>query len=192
MPFRLLSCALLLALSSAVCFAQAVSSRQQPASPAATSGESASVPAATPQDERRSFSQNVKDVYFDFDRYNLTPDDQAALQQDADWLKAHPNLFFTIEGDADERGTIVYNVVLSENRARVTREALEKMGVPEGQILFATGWGKLYPVCEGSDESCWSRNRRSHFAPWPPDLSANVQALNIQAQDPAASASGRH
>jgi peptidoglycan-associated lipoprotein len=172
----LLSCALLLCWSFALCSAQRNSDQQQPAAPAAMPSDNAATPPPTPPDDRQDFAQNVKDVYFNFDRYNLRADDHATLQKDAEWLKAHPNLFFTIEGDADERGSIVYNVVLSNNRARVTREALQKLGVPEGQILFAVGWGKLYPVCETSDESCWSENRRSHLAPWPPDLTANVQA----------------
>ena len=175
---RLLSCAIFLCLSFALCSAQSDSDQQPPTAPATTPGDNAATPPPTPPDERQDFAQNVKDVYFDFDRYDLGADDQSTLEKDAEWLKAHPNLFFTIEGDADERGSIVYNVVLSDNRARVTREALEKLGVPEGQILFAVGWGKLYPVCETSDESCWSQNRRSHLAAWPPDLTANVQAQN--------------
>jgi hypothetical protein len=55
---------------------------------------------------------------------------------------------------------------LSDERAKETRDALVSMGVPESQIVFATGWGKLYPVCNQSDESCWAQNRRAHFEPW--------------------------
>jgi peptidoglycan-associated lipoprotein len=125
-------------------------------------------PPPAPAPQRQEFQQNVKDVYFDFNGADLTAEDRATLQKDADWLKAHPNAFFTIAGGADERGEIPYNLFLSDQRALVTRDALVREGVPENQILFATGWGKLYPVCTQSDESCWSQNRRSHLAPWPP------------------------
>jgi peptidoglycan-associated lipoprotein len=126
-------------------------------------------PPLVPPTEQQEFAQNVKDVFFDFDRSELKPEDEATLRQDAEWLKSHPNLVFTIAGQADPRGDIVYNVYLSDQRALATRDALEKMGVPPGQILFAEGWGKLYPVCQQDDESCWSQDRRAHLAAWSPD-----------------------
>jgi peptidoglycan-associated lipoprotein len=57
--------------------------------------------------------------------------------------------------------------VLSDRRAIATRDALVELGVPSDRILFSTGWGKLYPVCMQSDESCWSQNRRTLITPWP-------------------------
>jgi peptidoglycan-associated lipoprotein len=130
----------------------------------------------TPAGARQDFVSNVKDVYFDLNRYNLTADDRATLQTDAEWLKAHPDIMFTIEGDADERGDIVYNLFLSDQRALAARDALTQLGVPENRILYANGWGKLYPVCTQSDESCWQQNRRAHLSPWPPDRSLNSRA----------------
>ena len=97
---------------------------------------------------------------------NIRPEDQTTLQSNAQWLQSHPNTFITIEGHADERGDIVYNLALSDIRAQATHDALMRMGVPEKQIVFATGWGKLYPVCAEADESCWAQNRRSHFTLW--------------------------
>lgn len=43
-----------------------------------------------------------------------------------------------------------------------------QLGVSPDRILFATGWGKLYPICTESEESCWSQNRRTHIAPCQP------------------------
>jgi outer membrane protein OmpA-like peptidoglycan-associated protein len=144
-----------------------------------TTNSVAPLPPTNP-DQRRAFHENVKDVYFDFNRADLTADDQLTLQNSAEWLKSHPDVAFTIEGDADERGDIVYNVFLSDQRALETRRALVKLGVPENRILYSTGWGKLYPVCRESNESCWSQNRRSHLAPWPPeDLSKRAQTASI-------------
>lgn len=116
--------------------------------------------------QKQEVEQNLKDVHFDFDRYDLTPQDRQSLESTANWLKANPEVYVTIAGDADERGNIVYNLMLSDKRAKVTRDALLQMGVPEDRIVFATGWGKLYPVCNQSGESCWSENRRAHFEPW--------------------------
>jgi outer membrane protein OmpA-like peptidoglycan-associated protein len=138
----------------------------------------------TTADKKQAFAANVRDVYFDFNKADLRPDDEMILRNNAEWLKANPDVAFTIEGDADERGNIVYNVFLSDQRALEARNALVKLGVPESQILYATGWGKLYPVCTESNESCWSQNRRSHFSAWPPeDLSKRAQAASTAASD---------
>jgi peptidoglycan-associated lipoprotein len=143
--------------------ASAQSSTAQP-----TSDQQAGVPAYQPStnNQEQELKHNLKDVHFAFNRYELTPDDRESLQQTANWLKANPAVYVTIAGDADERGSIVYNVYLSDQRAKETHDALVSMGVPESQIVFATGWGKLYPVCNQSDESCWAQNRRAHFEPW--------------------------
>ena len=60
-----------------------------------------------PPTEQQQFVQNVKDVYFGFNRSDLKPEDETTLQQDAEWLKSHPNVVFTIAGQADPRGDIV-------------------------------------------------------------------------------------
>ena len=104
--------------------------------------------------EQQQVEENLKDVRFDFDRYDLKPEDQSILQQAANWLKANPSVYVAIAGNADERGEIVYNLAPSDKRAKGTRDALIGMGVPENQIVFAIGWGKLYPTCAQSDEDC--------------------------------------
>jgi peptidoglycan-associated lipoprotein len=128
------------------------------------------VPPASPlpANEQQQFRQEVKDIHFDFDRSDLRAEDRTILAGDAEWLKAHPDLLVTLAGDADERGDIVYNVALSDRRAIATRDALVELGVSPDRILFATGWGKLYPICTESEESCWSQNRRTHIEPWQP------------------------
>jgi peptidoglycan-associated lipoprotein len=150
----------------------------------------APAPPPTPANERQAFRQNVGDVYFDFNRYDFTAEDHNALQKDAEWLKAHSEVLFTIEGDADERGSIVYNLFLSQERADATKDALEKLGVSSQQILFATGWGKLYPLCTQADESCWAQNRRAHLAPWPPG-EVPVSSVQASAGAPTEAAAGR-
>ena len=92
------------------------------------------------------FTQNVKTVLFPFNVYKkvVNPD---VLSADADWLKSHPDAHFWIQGRADSRGDVVYNLALSYRRAQFIKNDLLEKGVGESQIGFATGWGKLYPVC---------------------------------------------
>lgn len=69
--------------------------------------------------------------------------------------------------------------MLSGERAMVVKDALAELGVSPDRIAFATGWGKLYPVCQQSDESCWSQNRRTHFDTWPPVESEQQVAIAV-------------
>ena len=109
----------------------------------------------------QDFNQNVHDVYFDYDGYNVRGDAQQTLQGDAQWLKAHPNAKVTIEGHCDERGSTEYNLTLGDNRARSVRDALAQMGVNSSQ-LSVISFGKEKPFCNESNEQCWQQNRRGH------------------------------
>ena len=113
--------------------------------------------------EQQEVKQNLKDVHFAFDRYDLDDQNRQILQENANWLKANPGVTVSIAGNADERGDVTYNLALTQKRAETVREALVADGVPSDRIDFATGWGKLYPVCNLSDESCWGQNRRAHL-----------------------------
>src|ERR1700754_1258545 len=51
----------------------------------------------------------LRDAFFSFDASTLDADAQAALQQSATWLRAHPEYQLLIAGHCDERGTEQYN-----------------------------------------------------------------------------------
>jgi outer membrane protein OmpA-like peptidoglycan-associated protein len=155
----------ILALTFALSISIAAFAQSPGSSGATDNSDAASIPLPTPE-QTAHVDESLKDILFDFDHYDLRPDDRVTLGADADWIKSHPDVFVVIEGDADERGDIVYNLALSEKRATITRDTLVSMGVPADRLVFSTGWGKLYPVCFDSDEACWSRNRRAHFELW--------------------------
>lgn len=131
--------------------------------PTATQATPATTSAQPSPAEEQGVKQNLKDVHFAFDRYDLDDQARQTLQENAKWMKANPTVSVSIAGDADERGDITYNLGLSQKRATAVRDALVSLGVPADRIQFATGWGKLYPVCAQSDESCWFENRRAHL-----------------------------
>jgi peptidoglycan-associated lipoprotein len=118
--------------------------------------------AASPQ--AQEMTQNVKEVYFPFNIYSRVIDPDV-LHADANYLRQHPDAHLWIQGYADIRGDIFYNLVLSYRRAQFVKEALVKNGVNESQIGFATGWGKLYPVCQSDDDSCYQKQRRADIVP---------------------------
>ena len=118
-------------------------------------------PAPTETDEE-AFARNVKDIFFDYDKYDVRPSDQAVLQGDAEFLKSHPNMNITIEGHCDERGSTEYNLALGDNRANAVKTALTQLGVPAAR-LRTISYGKEKPFCTESNEQCWQQNRRGHF-----------------------------
>ena len=98
--------------------------------------------------------------YFDTDKYNIDSQDAAALQAQAQYFARYPQVTFTIEGHADERGTREYNIALGEKRATAAKNFLVSLGVDPGRIAVVS-YGKERPVALGSDETSWARNRRA-------------------------------
>lgn len=109
----------------------------------------------------RDFSVNVGDlVYFASDSSDLTPEAQATLQKQAQWLRQYPQYTITIEGHADERGTREYNIALGARRATAVRNFLAQNGVQASRVRTIS-YGKERPVAVCNDISCWSQNRRA-------------------------------
>lgn len=110
---------------------------------------------------QRDFSVNVGDlVYFASDSTTLTPEAQATLNKQAQWLRQYPQFTITVEGHADERGTREYNMALGARRATAVRNYLTRLGI-QGQRLRTISYGKERPVAVCNDISCWSQNRRA-------------------------------
>ena len=112
--------------------------------------------------DQELFSQNVKDVFFDYDKYDIRPDQQGSIQSNAQFLAQHSNVNFTIEGHCDERGSTEYNLALGDNRATAVKNALVQAGV-NGSRIKTISYGKEKPFCTASNEQCWQQNRRGHF-----------------------------
>ncbi|HME33544.1 MAG TPA: peptidoglycan-associated lipoprotein Pal [Terriglobales bacterium] len=112
--------------------------------------------------EASLFAQNMQDVFFAYDSYDIEPQYQKVLQADARFLKQHPSIKFTIEGHCDERGSTEYNLALGDNRANATKQALIQLGI-SGDRMRTISYGKEKPFCTESNESCWQQNRRGHF-----------------------------
>ena len=120
-------------------------------------------PTTTNQTEAQLFAQTIKDVFFDYDSYDISQQYQRVLQADASFLKQHPNMKFLIEGHCDERGSTEYNLALGDNRANSIKQALISLGISADRIRTIS-YGKEKPFCTESTEACWAQNRRAHFA----------------------------
>jgi peptidoglycan-associated lipoprotein len=104
----------------------------------------------------------LRDIHFDFDKYDIRPGDAKILDGNAGWLKSHENYLVLIEGHCDERGTNEYNLALGERRAKATMNYLVSQGVQANRMTIIS-YGEERPLCTEHNEACWAKNRRAHF-----------------------------
>ena len=112
--------------------------------------------------EEELFAQNVKDVYFDYDKSDLRGDQQSSIQSDIAFLNQHSGINVTIEGHCDERGSTEFNLALGDQRASAVKNALTAGGISASRVKTIS-YGKEKPFCSESNEACWQQNRRGHF-----------------------------
>jgi hypothetical protein len=94
-------------------------------------------------------------VFFDWDRYNLSPQALNVIQQAASAFKSRGSAQITATGHTDTSGPENYNMALSLRRANAVKDALVREGVPapaivvvgkgESQLLVQTGDGVREP-----------------------------------------------
>jgi peptidoglycan-associated lipoprotein len=110
----------------------------------------------------KELQSKIKDIHFDFDKYDIMEADRPTLQEIAAILKKHKSLRIIIEGHADDRGTNEYNLGLGDRRAQGAKAYLMSLGVTS-QRVDTVSYGEEKPLCTEQTEDCWGRNRRAHF-----------------------------
>jgi outer membrane protein OmpA-like peptidoglycan-associated protein len=99
-------------------------------------------------------------VYFPFDKYEITPEASAVVQQAADYAKSGNATRIVVVGHTDTSGGFQYNMRLSERRAKATADALVAQGVSQG--VMQVDWkGKTDLAVQTPDGVKEPLNRRS-------------------------------
>src|SRR5690242_16121416 len=143
----------------------------QPATPAATAAEPAAAAERTPvspnlavaPDLRKQcalhFNDRVQAPKFDFDQFQLLPEDRDVLDQVATCITSGPlkGRKVHLVGRADPRGTEEYNLALGDHRAHTVVDYLKRLGVNAAQVAMTTR-GAL--DAQGHDEPTWRLDRR--------------------------------
>jgi peptidoglycan-associated lipoprotein len=108
------------------------------------------------------FIANAGDrVFYAFDKSNLSPEAEATLSRQAEWLKRHEARKILIEGHCDERGTREYNLGLGERRSDAAARFLIDHGI-SGERVRTISYGKDRPIAvQGSQEEVHRMNRVS-------------------------------
>lgn len=103
-----------------------------------------------------------KDIFFDFDKSYIRADAEPILQENAELLNNNPDINVVIEGYADLRGSVQYNLGLAQRRAYATKAYLVSLGV-DGSRIEAIGIGETEQFGEGSTSAAFQLNRRAYI-----------------------------
>jgi outer membrane protein OmpA-like peptidoglycan-associated protein len=99
-------------------------------------------------------------IFFDFDKAAVKPESAPQLAEMAKAMKAEPKMKVYIVGHSDNKGTLDYNLALSQRRAEAVVQALSgSYGIPAARMT-AKGAGPLAPLASNKDELGQAKNRR--------------------------------
>lgn len=104
----------------------------------------------------------AQDIYFSFDRSDLSVAAQTILRKKSTWLLENPSVTVVIEGHCDERGTTEYNLALGERRAESAKRFLTDLGIHPDRLMTIS-YGEEKPLDPRHDKEAWAKNRRAHF-----------------------------
>ena len=111
-----------------------------------------------------NIENQVKSVYFDFDKFNIKGDQQGVVSANAAVFNQADAqaLSVKVAGNCDEWGTDEYNYALGLKRAKSAKDALVRNGVSADRIAVVS-FGESNPVCSDKTKACDAQNRRADF-----------------------------
>lgn len=83
----------------------------------------------------------LSNIYYDRDKYTIRPEGYASLDSLVALMERYPGLNIELASHTDSRETEGYNIVLSNKRAAVAKDYLEKQGIASERII-ARGYGE--------------------------------------------------
>jgi peptidoglycan-associated lipoprotein len=104
----------------------------------------------------------LENIYFEFDKYDLTAGSKMTLSENAGVMMEHSGFSILIEGHCDERGTEEYNLALGDKRALAARDYMVEFGIAKDRISVIS-YGEEKPVDPRHNEEAWAKNRRARF-----------------------------
>lgn len=107
-----------------------------------------------------SGSVSVYGIYFDFDKATIKPESEKSLSEIAKLLKNEPTLNLYIVGHTDNKGSLDYNLNLSQKRAEVVVKELAGSYGIESSRITPKGLGLLAPKSSNKTDQGRSKNRR--------------------------------
>lgn len=106
----------------------------------------------------------LSDIYFEFDKSNITQEGAAELNKLVAVMKARPGIVIMAKAHTDNRGSEEYNLSLSDRRARAVVQYVISQGIDENRIS-GQGYGESQPrvACTECTDEQHAQNRRNEF-----------------------------
>jgi outer membrane protein OmpA-like peptidoglycan-associated protein/tetratricopeptide (TPR) repeat protein len=104
-------------------------------------------------------------IYFEYNKSNITQEGAFELDKLVQVMKTNDKLVILAKAHTDNRGSDVYNMNLSDRRAKATRQYVLSKGIAADRIS-AKGMGEVEPKVdckEACTEEQHAQNRRSEF-----------------------------
>ncbi|AWM33865.1 OmpA family protein [Hymenobacter nivis] len=105
----------------------------------------------------------VKDIFYDYDKFNIRPDAAIRLDTLVQTLVDNPKINIELSSHTDQRGKDAYNLKLSQRRAEAAVDYIVSKGIARTRIT-ARGYGETRPIiAKPTSEAEYQRNRRTEF-----------------------------
>jgi len=88
-----------------------------------------------PQSPTQHLMEEIFEIRFDFDRYNIKPEYRQMINQLVATTNRHRNVRISVVGHTDTVGSDAHNWALGGRRAQAVRDEMIRLGVPAGQIV---------------------------------------------------------
>lgn len=114
------------------------------------------------EDPAKNPDAQFQAVHFEYNEYTIRSEDLPKVELVSRWMGNFSEKVIRVEGHADERGSIDYNMSLGEKRASEVKDKLIQLGIDSKRIKIVS-YGEEKPVDQGHNESAWYENRRAEF-----------------------------
>lgn len=114
--------------------------------------------------EKKIKGIKVGNIYFEYDKFELKPQEKDELNQLGKFLQANPQAFVALQGFCDNRGTPEYNMKLSRDRAEAVADYLIKNFKLDSDRVTAMWYGESNPVVSNDNAAERWKNRRVEVA----------------------------
>ena len=107
----------------------------------------------------------LKDIYFEFDKSNITKEGAFELDKLVQVMTQNPEMVIMVKGHTDNRGSDAYNMNLSDRRARSAVQYVISKGIAKKRIS-GKGFGESEPKVNcgaNCSEEQHAQNRRNEF-----------------------------
>ena len=114
--------------------------------------------------QKNNLSDTVEicNIYFDFDKSDITDKYKETLDKLSEYMKDNPGCKIEIGGHTDNVGSDEYNMLLSGRRARAVKDYLVAKGVKQDKVIEKK-YGEGSPIASNNTSSTRKYNRRVAF-----------------------------